>query len=188
MRSVNTRRHDPAGSTPSPTGIDSRSYPSAVTALAYTAFPDDHVAAPVMEPAAMRPAGISHADSATSVRGMPADRLPWALDAGWGSIGENGHLLARVRGLVLARHELVPASLRGTNPFPWLTIVVTCLTVRPDRTADFLSIRTGDFAVSRSGNADIDARVSLPQPCLAPIVLITSPPGASQRWLAATQL
>lgn len=140
-----------------------------------------------MEFAAMRPAGISHADSAPCVRGIPASRLPWALDAGSGSIDKDGHLLARVRGLVLARHELVPVTLQGTNPFPWLTIIVSCLTVRLDGTACNVNIRTGDFAVSTSGNADIDARVGLARPCIEPIVLITSPPGTWQRWLAATQ-
>lgn len=134
----------------------------------------------------MWPAGIFHANAANSVRGMSAARLPWTLDAGWGSISNDGHLIARVRGLVLARRRLVPASLRGTNPFPWLTIVVSCMTVRLDGTYDDVSIRTGDFAASTSGNADIDARVSLPRPCGAPVVLITSPPGTWQRWLATT--
>lgn len=136
----------------------------------------------------MWPAGLSHADSATWVRGIPAGGLPWALDAGSGSIGQDGHLLARVRGLVLARHEPVPASLQGTNPFPWLTIVVSCLTVRLDGTARNVNVRTGDFAVSTTGNADIDARVSLPRPCTEPIVLITISPGTWQRWLATTRL
>lgn len=143
--------------------------------------------APVMKPAAMWPADIYHADSATSVRGTPAGRLPWALDDGWSSIGEDGHLVARVRGLVLAHHELVPVALQGTNPFPWITIVVSCLALRPDSIADYVSIRTGEFEMTRSGNADIDARLSLPRPCIAPVVLITSPSGTSQRWLAATQ-
>ena len=37
------------------------------------------------------------------------------------------------------------------------------------------------------GNADIDARVNLPRPCIAPIVLIVGPAGSGPRWLAATR-
>jgi hypothetical protein len=66
-------------------------------------------------------------------------------------------------------------------------VVVSCLTVRLGGTADHVNARTGDFAASVCGNADIDARVHLPRPCIAPIVLIIGPAGSGQRWLAATR-
>ena len=39
------------------------------------------------------------------------------------------------------------------------------------------------FPASMKGNADIRARVKLPEPCIAPIVFVASPTGA---WFAAT--
>lgn len=126
-----------------------------------------------------------YASSANAVRGIAGGGLPWVMEAGSGSLSRDGHLLVRIRGLVLAGHPSVPVSLRGTNPFPAFRAVVSCLSVSPDGTATVTNISTGDFDASPSGDSDIDARVSLPQPCIAPIVLVTGPGGA-ERWFAVT--
>jgi hypothetical protein len=44
-------------------------------------------------------------------------------------------------------------------------------------------VSTAPFPASATGDADINATVSLPSPCIAPIVFVTSPGGA---WFAAT--
>jgi hypothetical protein len=49
--------------------------------------------------------------------------------------------------------------------------------------ATVANVTTGQFPASMRGNADIRARVTLPQPCVAPIVFVASPTGA---WFAAT--
>jgi hypothetical protein len=36
---------------------------------------------------------------------------------------------------------------------------------------------------SGGGNAEIEAQLTLPQPCIAPLIFVTSPGGA---WFAAT--
>ena len=54
-----------------------------------------------MEYEAMWPARSPHASPVTSVRGIPADRLPWALDDGWVSISPDGH---DDKALAAARH------------------------------------------------------------------------------------
>src|SRR5262249_45968916 len=104
---------------------------------------------------------------------------------GSGSLSRDGHLLVRIRGLILANHPSVPVSLRGTNPFPAFRAVVSCLSIGPDGAAAIANVSTGDFTASSSGNSEIDARVSLPRPCIAPIVLVTGPGGA-ELWLAVT--
>jgi len=43
--------------------------------------------------------------------------------------------------------------------------------------------RTSPPASAGGGNASIEANLSLPQPCIAPIVFVTTPSGA---WFAAT--
>jgi hypothetical protein len=125
------------------------------------------------------------ASSAKAVRGIAGGPLPWVVEAGSGSLSRDGHLLVRVRGLVLADDPSVPASLRGTNPFPAFRAVVSCLSIGPDGASVIANVSTGDFEASSGGDSDIDARVSLPQPCIAPIVLVTGPSGAG-RWFAVT--
>lgn len=133
----------------------------------------------------LAPVAGPYASSATAVRGIAGGALPWVVGAGSGSLSRDDHLLVRIRGLVLANDPSVPDSLRGTNPFPAFRVVVSCLSIGPDGTAAIRNASTGEFAADSGGNSDIDARLSLPRPCIAPIVLITGPSGA-EGWLAAT--
>jgi hypothetical protein len=133
----------------------------------------------------MTPVNGSFAGPAKAVRGIKGGGLPWALDAAAGSLDHDGHLLVTVRGLVLASLPAVPATLRGTNPFPAFRAIVSCHTIGAGNTVIIANISTGDFSASTSGDLEIDARVSLPQPCLAPVVFISGPSGADV-WLAAT--
>jgi hypothetical protein len=162
-----------------------------------SAAADDSTAAPggassedsgcdlIMKFDTLTPVAGPHANSASAVRGIAGGGLPWVLEAGSGSLSRDGHLLVRIRGLVLARHPSVPVSLRGTNPFPAFRAVVSCLSIGPDGTAAIANVSTGDFEANSRGNSDIDARVSLPQSCTAPIVLVTGPSGA-ESWFAVT--
>jgi hypothetical protein len=137
----------------------------------------------IMQFDTLTPAAGSDPNSAPAVRGITGARLPWVLETGSGSLSRDGRLLVRVRGLVLASHPSVPAALRGTNPFPSFGAVVSCLSVGPDGTTALANVSTGEFEASSGGNCDIDARVSLPQPGSAPIVLVTGPAGA-KFWFA----
>ena len=139
----------------------------------------------VLEFDKMTPVNGSHVGQVNPVRGMKGGGFPWVLDAGTGSLDYDGHLLVTVRGLVLASLPAVPAALRGTNPFPAFRAIVSCRTIGAGDTVIIANISTGDFRASSSGDFEIDARVSLPQPCIAPVVLITGPSGADV-WLAVT--
>lgn len=130
----------------------------------------------------MTPVTGSRANS-NAVRGIAGAGLPWRLVGGSGSLSRDGRLLVQIRGLVLADHPSVPASLRGTNPFPAFRVVVSCLSIGPDGSTAIANIKTGDFEASSSGTSDIDARVGLPQLCTEPIVLVIGPSG-TERWLA----
>ncbi len=133
----------------------------------------------------MIPVGNPEAIPGYAIRGVSGGGLPWLIEAGTGSLSRDGHLRVRIRGLVLAGHSSVPVSLRGVNPFPAFRLVVSGLRVGPDGVASIANVSTGDFEASPGGDCDIDARVALPRPCLAPIVLVTGPNGA-ETWLAAT--
>jgi len=105
------------------------------------------------------------------------------IRAATGSLKSNGHLLVHVRGLVLAEEAPVPPALQGTNPIPDFEAIVSCQSIGTDGSAVSANVATGQFAANADGNADINATVSLPSPCIAPIVFVASPTGA---WFAAT--
>jgi hypothetical protein len=133
----------------------------------------------------LTPVDGSLAESANTVRGLTAGGLPWSIESGSGSLSCDGHLVVRIRGLVLAPHPEVPASLQGTNPFPAFRIVVSCLQAGGNGALAVANVSTGDFEASSGGHSEIAARVSLPHPCIAPIVLVTGPSG-TDGWLAVT--
>ena len=121
--------------------------------------------------------------AANAIRGVPGGGLPWELDRAHGKLRSDGRLDVRVEGLVLARRAPVPANLQGTNPIPQFRGLVSCLTVADDGSARTVNVQTDPVNASADGDARIRAQVALPDPCIAPIVFVTSPTGA---WFAAT--
>ncbi|HVB44127.1 MAG TPA: hypothetical protein VNF47_15675 [Streptosporangiaceae bacterium] len=133
----------------------------------------------------MTPVTGPYVGAANPLRGIPGGSLPWMLMAGRGSLKRDGHLLVKVRGLVLADQPSVPAQLRGKNPFPDFRAMVSCQTIGAGDTAAVTNISTGNFKASPTGNSNINARVMLPHPCIAPIVFVTGPTGV-EIWFAVT--
>ena len=131
----------------------------------------------------MAPVTGPYVGAANPIRNVPGGGLPWMIRAATGSLKSNGHLLVHVRGLVLAEEAPVPPALQGTNPIPDFEAIVSCQSIGTDGSAVSTNVATGQFAASTDGNADINATVSLPSPCIAPIVFVASPTGA---WFAAT--
>ena len=111
------------------------------------------------------------------IRGINGGGLPWTLTSGRGELSTTGHLELSVDGLVLA----------GTlsNPIAAFRATVSCLaadgSVQNVQTTTFPAA-TG-LASAGGGDAKIAADVVLPQPCIAPIVFVTSAGGA---WFAST--
>ncbi len=126
--------------------------------------------------------GIPQAFTGTQnpVRGVNGGGLPWMISSGRGELKANGELEIRVQGLVLAAGPNA-----GSNPIASFRATVSCLksdaTVENVTTAAFPA--TTGPATAGGGNASIEARLTLPQPCIAPIVFVTSPGGA---WFATT--
>ena len=63
--------------------------------------------------------------------------------------------------------------------------VVSCQSVDDAGAPMVASVRTADVAASPTGDADIAETVSLPQPCVAPIVFVSGGSGIGS-WFAAT--
>lgn len=121
--------------------------------------------------------------TANPIRGVPGGGFPWMINQAEGNLQSDGSLQVEVQGLVLARTAPVPPSLQGTNPVKFFRAVVSCLTVNASGSVIHLEVPTAPFPASTTGDSEIEATVSLPRPCVAPIVFVTSPTGA---WFAAT--
>jgi hypothetical protein len=134
---------------------------------------DAKVLAPVTEPYTM---------PANAIRGVVGGGLPWQLDSGSADLRADGRLHVEVEGLVLAQRAPVPANLQGTNPFAQFKAIVSCLTTT-NGAATTANISTAPFAVTSTGDGELDTTVALPSPCFAPIVFVTAPAGA---WFAVT--
>ena len=125
------------------------------------------------------PAGLTGAQSQAPLRGINGGGVPWTIAAASGDLRASGHLEITVKGLVLASS--------GSNPSGTFRGLVSC--VRSD--GSFLNILTDPFpattgpASAGGGNATIVADVTLPEPCIAPIIFVTSAGGS---WFAATGL
>lgn len=114
------------------------------------------------------------------IRGINGGGLPWMLTSATGVLSSGGRLQLQVKGLVLAE-----GTNAGKNPIANFRATVSCLTTG----GAISNVSTGLFpattgpASSGGGNAHVVATLSLPQPCIAPIIFVTSPSGA---WFAAT--
>jgi hypothetical protein len=109
---------------------------------------------------------------AVNDRGIVGGGKPWVITSGSGMLTRDGHLHVTVTGLVIP-----VAPFNGTNPIAAFAATVSCRTVHNG----VMNIRTAPVAANSAGDATIDTNVSLPHPCIQPIVFVTSPAGA---WFA----
>ena len=132
----------------------------------------------------MTPVTGPYTGASNPIREVPGGGLPWIITAGTGSLTRDGHVLIHVRGLVLADQAPVPPALQGTNPIPNFEAIVSCQTISATGAATVTNVSTAPFPASTAGNSDINATVSLPHPCIAPIVFVFGAPNVG--WFAAT--
>lgn len=119
-----------------------------------------------------------------SIRGVIGDELPWDIARSVsGELDTGGHLRIRVRGLVFKDDPLVPPGLVGTNDEPEFRGLISCLTEVGD-SVETQNVMTEGFPASKEGDSVINAMVVLPNPCVAPIVMIMA--GSEDKWFAVT--
>lgn len=114
------------------------------------------------------------------IRGINGGGLPWTLTSASGELKASGRLEVKVKGLVFAAGPNT-----GANTVPSFRAIVSCLgsdgSVQNVMTDPFPAT-TGPASLG-GGDAKIETTIALPQPCIAPIVFVTSPGGA---WFAVT--
>lgn len=121
---------------------------------------------------------------ANAIRGVPGDELPWEIDGSIrGRLDTDGHLTIRVRGLVFKEGDPVPPEIQGTNDEAEFRGLVSCLTEVGD-SVEVANVLTAGFPATPTGDANIIATVALPNPCVAPIVMVLA--GSEDKWFAVT--
>ena len=122
---------------------------------------------------------------ANAIRGVVGDELPWDIRSAEGSLDTHGLLRIKIRGLVFKDEDGVPADLRGINDEATLRALVSCLTEGAGGSSvETVNVVTRGFRATRAGDAGIRATLDLPNPCIAPIVVILS--GSEDKWFAVT--
>ena len=116
-------------------------------------------------------------DPANAIRGIIGDEAAWKLDAARGFLATDGHLRIRVRGLIFGD---------GTpNDEPTFRGAVSCLTENEDAgTTPVANVITEGFPATPEGDSNIDAHVTLPNPCVAPVIFVLA--GSEDKWFSVT--
>jgi hypothetical protein len=118
--------------------------------------------------------------AANPVRDVPGGGQPWVFNAVTGSLKGDGTVTVFVKGLI------IPSL--GFNPAAFFRVIVSCITLNPAGVPETRNIITpADPTVMlgdpRNGDAFFNTVVDLPNPCLAPVIFITSPTGS---WFTVT--
>ena len=118
-----------------------------------------------------------------AIRGVEGDEAPWVVRSARGSLDTTGHLRIQVRGLVFGDDPRVDPELVGKNDAEEFRGLVSCLTEVGDA-IETKNVETQGFPATETGDSNIDARIELPNPCVAPIVFVL--PGDEEKWFAVT--
>jgi hypothetical protein len=121
--------------------------------------------------------GVSapYTGSTNPIRGIDGAGAPWVLDQGMGKLTADGDIQVVVKGLIVEP--------LGTNPVPAFKAIVSCLSKDSSGNPITVNISTATAPAESSGDAVIRDKITLPDPCIAPIVFVTSSGGS---WFAAT--
>jgi len=124
-------------------------------------------------------------NNGNEIRGIDGGGLPWVIDYGSGKLKPNGELNVQVKGLVFDPNDpdAIAAGVAGRNTIPFFKAIVSCLSVDTAGNASIVNVATQNFPADEAGNALIKETLSLPEPCIAPIIFVTSPTGL---WFATT--
>jgi len=114
---------------------------------------------------------------ANAIRNIVGDEDPWELDSARGFLTKDGHLVIRVEGLIFSDGR--------PNDEPTFRGAVSCITEDEDAgTTPIMNVITEGFPANAAGDSTIDAHITLPNPCVAPIVFVLA--GSEDKWFAVT--
>lgn len=118
-----------------------------------------------------------------AIRGVVGDESPWTLaHFAIGRLDTSGRLMILVRGLVFSDNS--DPSLIGKNDEPTFRGLVSCLTEDGQGGIVTANVETDGFKADTLGNSFINAQLTLPSPCIAPIIFVMA--GSEEKWFAVT--
>jgi hypothetical protein len=106
----------------------------------------------------------------TVVAGVTGAGHAWSLEEGRAKLFSDGRVNLRVEGLVL--------SPEGTQPVPNGSVIVSCNSGGAGNV-----VQSGPVPLSAHGDARFNGVLTLPSPCLAPVIFFGSTTGA---WFAVS--
>ena len=128
-----------------------------------------------------------------TIRGVVSGGAPWVVKNGKVQLDSDGHLVVRVKGLVIGEGALangapVPPNLVGTTA--GVTTVHAALTCGgPGGGVPFTITPTEGVPLSPAGDFEIEADLTTPSVCAQPIVLIRiGSPTSPGPWIAASEI
>lgn len=132
------------------------------------------------------PAGLT-ASHNLPINGVNGAGLPWVIGDVNGELLTNGKLELKFSGLVFDPSDprVIALNLANRNTIATMKVVVACIT----SSGAAVQISTPSFLVTTGlvndggGSGKVEAALALPNPCIAPVVFITSLGG---NWFAAT--
>ena len=127
---------------------------------------------------------LAYTGTQAPIRGVNGGGLPWVVDFGRVELSQGGWIEVKVKGLVIDPDDptAISRGVAGTNPSATFRVLVSCLTISGG-TANVLSDPFPATTGLGAGNADAELQLTIPDPCIAPIVFVTSGGGA---WFAST--
>ena len=118
----------------------------------------------------------------TVIGGVNACGKVWKLGSGKASLGSDGKLKVEVHGLVLN-----DASTGDANGSPDEVDAVAAALVCGGSATATVAAQTEPVSLSKKGDATIEAKLSVPQSCVAPAILVRERyEGKIGGWLAAS--
>ncbi len=103
-----------------------------------------------------------------TIGGVQSGGLPWVVKDGEASLSGSGQLQVQVSGLLIANEPGVPVGVIGTvDPVQMVAVSVVC-----GGSGGSVVASTDGVTLSSRGDAEIDAQITLPATCMAPVVLV----------------
>lgn len=128
---------------------------------------------------------------AGAIRGVNGGGLPWVISSAEGKLEADGKFKLEVEGVVFDPNDpTVPENRRGINNQTSFGAIVSCQSIDASGAPNVVNLRVGPVpatlgaAKDGGGNAEFEAKLDLPKPCIAPIIFVTN--ATFVGWFAAT--
>jgi hypothetical protein len=127
---------------------------------------------------------LAYTGTKAPIRGVNGGGLPWVIGSARAELSQGGWLELKVKDLVIDPKDptAIERGIGGTNPSATFRALVSCLT-SSGGTENVLSDPFPATTGLRGGDAEVELRLKLPRPCIAPILFVTNAGGA---WFATS--